>query len=380
MFTTIRNGNLSAALKLAAGAISTRTSLPVLKNILIDAAGDRLRLAGTDLEVSIEAHADAEVKEPGAVTTRENELTSLLAGFDSDAEIRLEQAGDWIKLLSGRSAYRLPTLSSEEFPSLPDVEGVPDEEKAILKIPLGEFRQAVGRVAPFASTDETRPVLTTVCVRTGDGLTLAATDTHRLSVLTLPPIVVPVLSLPPVVVPASDYLLPAKTLARIGGFPGADADEVEILLTPNLARFSAPSWRVMTRTIEGKYPQYERVMPNGNSKIRWELDTEELAAALRRVRVLAKDQAAAERVALHPYEGGLQIRSSGSVAGDGVEDIALEQEGDAVDAICFNARYLLGVCSVLGTKMRMAITDPLAPVLCTGDEEGHRMILMPMQP
>jgi DNA polymerase-3 subunit beta len=370
MFTTIRNGDLSAALKLAAGAISTRTSLPVLKNILIDAAGDRLRLAGTDLEVSIEAYAGAEVKEPGAVTTRENELTSLLAGFDSDAEIRLEQAGDWIKLLSGRSAYRLPTLSSEEFPSLPDVEGVPDEEKAILKIPLGEFRQAVGRVAPFASTDETRPVLTTVCVKTGDGLTLAATDTHRLSVL----------SLPSTVMPARDILLPAKTLARIGGFPGADADEVEILLTPNLARFSAPGWRVTTRTIEGVYPRYERVMPNGNSKIRWELDTEELAAALRRVRVLAKDQAAAERVALHPYEGGLQIRSSGSVAGDGVEDIALEQDGDAIDVIAFNAKYLLGVCSVIGPKMRLAITDPLAPVLCTGDEEGHRLVLMPMQP
>lgn len=370
MFTTIRNGDLSAALKLAAGAISTRTSLPVLKNILIDATGDRVRLAATDLEVSIEAYADAEVKEPGAVTTRENELTSLLAGFDSDAEIRLQQDGDHLKLLSGKSAYRLPTLPDTDFPSLPDVDGAPEVEKACIKMPISEFRQAVGRVAQFASEDQTRPVLTTVCVKTGDGLTLAATDTHRLSVL----------SLPSTVNPASDYLLPAKTLARIGSFPGADTDEVEILLTPNLARFSSPGWRVMTRTIEGKYPQYERVMPNGNSKIQWELDTEELASALRRVRVLAKDQAAAERVALHPYEGGLQIRSSGSVSGDGVEDIALEQEGDAVDVIAFNAKYLLGVCSVIGPKMRLAITDPLAPVLCTGDEEGHRLVLMPMQP
>jgi DNA polymerase III subunit beta len=372
MITTIRNGNLSAALKLAAGAISTRTSLPVLKNILIDAAGDRLRLAGTDLELSIESYADADTREPGAATVSEDKLTSLLAGFDSDAEIRLEHAGDWIKLLSGRSAYRLPTLPDTDFPSLPDVDGVPEEEKAILKMPFSELRQAIGRVAQFASTDETRPVLTTVCVRTGEGLTLVATDTHRLSVLETADCVIGTL--------CHDYLLPAKTLARIGGFPGADADEVEILLTPNLARFSAPGWRVTTRTIEGKYPQYERVMPNGNSAIRWELDTEEFASALRRVRVLAKDQAAAERVALHPYEGGgLQIRSSGADTGDGVEDVSLEQEGDAIDVICFNAKYLLGACSVIGPKMRMAITDPLSPVLCTGDEEGHRLVLMPMQ-
>lgn len=368
MITTIKNSAASAALKLAAGAIATRSSLPVLKNVLIEANGSsRVRFAATDLELSIEAFADAEIEQAGAVTVREQTLSDLLSGLGGDAEIRFEQAGDRMKLLSGRSAYRLPTLAAEEFPSLPDVDAA--EEKATIVLPLGEFRAAVARVAPFASDDQTRPILMAVCIRTGEGLTLAATDTHRLSVLTLPH----------TAQPAREYLVPAKTLLRVAGFTGADADEVEIVLTPNQARFSTPQWRLTTRLIEGRFPRVERIIPDSGS-IRWELDTEEFAAALRRVRVLAKDQTKAEMVALHPYEGGLQIRSMGGETGDGVEDVALTQEGEAIDLIRFNAKYLLDACSALGAKVQMAISGPYAGVLFTGEDPALKIVVMVMSP
>lgn len=363
---TITRENLMQGLSAVAGSIPTRTTLPVLANILLEAEDGAVRLSGTDLDTAVSVRIAAEVAEPGAITAPAKKLQEIARELPGSVEVSTQ--GDTITITSGRSRFRLNGLPRDEFPAFPRVDF---EER--WRITGQEIAQLITHVSFAASTEETRPILNGVLWQLGEReMRMVATNGHRLAKMTLP-------IEGDAHVPAGDLIVHPKALQQVQKLFGPE-ESVEVARSENHLGFRTENVQVFTRLIEGPYPNYEQVIPKDNDKT---LVAEKAAlnSAVRRMAIVASDQTHRIRMSL----GGAMMKFSVQTPdlGEATEELPVEYQGDPLE-IGFNAQYLLELLRYMPTdEVRMSFKAPerAATMEPVGNEDtpDYLCLVMPLR-
>jgi len=329
---TITRENLHSGLAAVAATIPTRTTLPVLSNLMLEAEADGVRVSGTDLDIAVSLKVPAEVDDPGALTVPARKLQELARELP-EQPARVSTKGDRLELTCGRASFKLNGMPRDEFPTFPAV----DFSQA-WRI-RGQVLHDLIRQTSFAvSTEESRPILNGVLWQLADHeMRMVATNGHRLALMK---------------VPAdgsggrqSDLIVPPKALNQVEKLFKAD-DEIEVARSENHLGFRHEGTQVFTRLIEGPYPNYEQVIPKDNDKIAI-ADKGALAQALRRMAVVASEQTHRVRLSFAP--GTLRLSVETPDLGEAREEMEVQYTGETMD-IGFNATYLLEVLRYIPTE------------------------------
>lgn len=363
---TIARERLQEGLVAVAASVPTKTTLPVLANLLVEATKDGVRLSGTDLDVAVSTVVPAEVDTEGAVTLPAKKLVEIVRELPS-AGIRVTAAGEQrVHLECGRSKFKLLGIPKEEFPRFPPVKF----DKG-WRVTSGDLQKLINHVAFAASTEESRPILNGVLWELkADRMRMVATNGHRLARMDVPSAGGK---------DNADLIVPPKALEQIRRLFGP-ADEIEISRSDNHLGFRAGQTLVFTRLIEGPYPNYEQVIPRENDKAAT-VDRQALSAALRRVGVVASDQT--HRVRLAFAAGTLRFSVSTPDLGEAHDEIAITYQGDPLE-IGFNASYLLEILKYMPTdEVRLTFKAPerAATVEPVGwdDPASYLCLVMPLR-
>lgn len=366
MKLTVTRKELYEGLQIVSRAVSAHTSLPVLKNVLIEPGAGAIKLCATDLELGVEVTVPASTHEGGPITVPARTFVEIVAGLP-EADVSLAADDDANLVIScRRSEYRMRGLSAEDFPSLPEVGGT-----VSFSLPQPLLKAMIRQTALAASGDDTRPILTGICVVViGSLLRLVATDTHRLAVRNAS------------VSEASGdttVIVPARAMNELLRVLGDDpAAAVLVRVDQNQILFQTERVTLVSRLIDGQFPKYERVIPASCSR-RLTVQRDELLSALRRARIVARDATARDRVVFQASGESLLLSAEGE-GGRAHEEIEVIREGDEI-SIAFNATYLLEVLGVLECQgIFLEMSEPLSPaVVRPVDGDDYLMVVMPMQ-
>ena len=367
-------------------AVATRSSLPILTHVRIAAKDGKVSMMATDLEMWMEHTLPGiGITEDGSATAPARNFTELLAALpDADVSLTVEDETNTLHLRCMKANYKLLGLSADEFPLLPQV-----KEDSRFVMDRETLRDAIKQTIFATSTDETRAILTGVLVVfQGDSLKLVATDTHRLAVRDCP------------VKEGSgsaSAIVPSRAMNELLRIIGNDEGEVVVTLSGNQIQFqiengktegkgddrgdSGSKTTLISRLIDGQFPNYERVIPAQATKT-LTVERAPLAAAVKRASIVARDSAS--RVVLRTTEDGDKrtITAESGSGGNAYEEVEVAREGDASPVeIAFNAKYLADVLNVLDTEgLHIELTEPLRPgVIRPTDDADYLCVLMPMQ-
>jgi DNA polymerase III subunit beta len=362
---TITREQLQEGLAAVAAAVPTKTTLPVLSNVLLEATKQGLKLSGTDLDIAVGTSVAADVDAEGAVTLPAKKLVDIARELPS-APIRITAAGEQrVSIECGRSRFKLLGLPREEFPSFPAV-----KFDGAWKAAAGVVQKLVSHVAFAASTEESRPILNGVLWELRpDRMRMVATNGHRLAKMD---------------VPASggstaDLIVPPKALEQIRRLFTADA-EVMVARSDNHIGFKAAGKVVFSRLIEGPYPNYEQVIPRENDKSAT-VDKAAMGSALRRMSVVASDQTHRIRLALSGGTAKFSVQTPD--LGEAQDELAVTYEGEPLE-IGFNATYLLEILKYMPTdEVRFTFKAPerAATIEPVGwnDPASYMCLVMPLR-
>ena len=368
MKATVSSSSLSSALGLVARAVSPRSTLPVLANVLLESVEDGLRVTATNLDLSIAVSVPATVLEEGRTTVPARLLSEYVSSLgDAPCTMELDTATQVLRLSCGVHRANLHGIDAVEFPPLPkhDAETAIESDAAALQ-------GAIAQTVMAASADEASPVLTGVLLQVeGSRLTLAATDRHRLAVKTLD-VTTKAAS------PAS-VIVPARHLNEVARAVNPTRPTVAIAFSEgkNQVFFTLKDVEISSRLIDGTYPNYPQVIP-GESATTVSLPTQSLLREARTASVHARD--AANPVRLQVGDGTLTLKAQTAEVGDDEAPLAASVSGDDVQ-IAFNARYMLDALSVLDSdEVQLSFNGALLPaVIRPAGRDDYLCIIMPVR-
>ncbi len=376
MRVSVLQENLHRGLSIVSRAIQSRPALPILANVMIATDEARLQLSATNLELGITHWIGAKVEHPGAITLPARTLQELVATLPPErVDMELDLRTLTLHLRCGARSANIKGMDANEYPLLPEF----DPTHAI-PVPAGVFREMIEQTVFAAAKEDNRPVLTGVQMRfDGDRLTLAAADGYRLSVrhTTLE-------------FSAGDrapepLIVPARTLSELARIIGDEDDEVLIGLPEGRGQimFSLKNVVVVSQLIEGKFPDYEAIIPRG-FQTQVLTYTDELLAACRSSEVFAKDSANTARIFVEPsgmanVPGRVTVAGRSQEKGDAQAPVDASINGEAVE-ISFNIRYLIDVLSVIRDEQVVLETSgPTAPgVVRPAGRDDFVHVIMPM--
>jgi DNA polymerase-3 subunit beta len=361
--------NLARGLSLVSRAVSSRASLPVLTNVLLRTQDGGLRLTATNLEIGISAWVPGKIETDGALTVPARLITDIVGGLPSGERVDLSiDAADTLSVRAGRYQTHLRGIDAEEFPVIPSA-----GDRPTTRVSQRSLRRALSEVTFAAATDETRPILTGVLTRlSGDRATLAAADNYRIAVKDLD--LMQSVEDTSIVVPARSYIELMRILADT-------EDAVDIILAPakNQVIVKVESTEVVSRLIDGQFPNYQSVLPTSHST-RAVVDRDEILKAVRLSALIASSAANVIRLRLAPGESeGITIAAAADI-GDAEGQVEAMIEGDPV-TIAFNARYLVEALQNMDAdQLAMEFSGPLAPgVLKPVDDPAYVHVVMPVR-
>lgn len=364
---TITREKLHEGLGAVAASVPTKTTLPVLSNVLVEATQDGLKLSGTDLDIAVTTVIPAQVDQEGATTLPARKLVEIVRELPS-AAIRVGSSGEQrVQIECGRSKFKLLGLSKDEFPSFPAV-----RFDTGWKVAAKDLQKLIGHVAFAASTEESRPILNGVLWELrSDRMRMVATNGHRLARMDVP--------LSSAAGGNADLIVPPKALDQIRRLFNPD-DEIEIARNENHLGFRSASTQIFTRLIEGPYPNYEQVIPKENDKT-VTADKAALTSALRRMSIVASDQTHRIRLAL--ANGSCKFSVTTPDLGEAQEEMTVAYDGDPLE-IGFNAAYLLEVLKYMPTdEVRMTFKGPERAATCEpvgwDDPASYLTLVMPLR-
>src|SRR6266704_2498929 len=353
---------LTQKLAVVSRGVSTRTAVQILGGILLNAEGGQLMLAATDMELSLRASLEARVEGDGAVVVPGRLLVEL-ARLLPDIEVSIEQRADEgvIHITSGSFESRLNTYTAEDFPRLPDAEGL--ERHTVDRDALLE---TIARVGRSASRDESRPVLTGILVRFEPGkLVMAATDSYRLSVKETD------LSGE---VPELEAIIPARALAELARIAQA-GESVELGVHENQVVFAADDVWLTTRRIDGQFPNYKQLLPEAFEHD-VTLPRNELLDVVRRVGVMVQRTSP---IQLRFAEGELTVFARTQDVGEAKESLPVQFSGEPLE-IGFNAEFLReGIETMAEDEIRLRLISPLRPAVIEGGAADPTYLIMPIR-
>jgi DNA polymerase-3 subunit beta len=365
--------NLAKGLSIVGRAVSPRSTLPVLGNVLLATDAGRLKLSATNLEVGINCWIGAKVEEEGATTVPARTFIDLVGALPPEqVDMELLVRTQTINLRAGRSEANVKGIDAQEFPIVPVPEGeggIPIEAEAL--------RAAIGQVALAAATDESRPILTGVLAKFEDSqLTLAAADGFRLSVRTLP--------LSQSVSDPFSIIVPAQALTELGRISGEQTDPIVVHVTPtrNQVIFQLTDVVLVSQLIDGNFPDYRQIIPRDRTT-RTVLDTAGFLKACKMAHIFARDAAHITRIHVKPAselsQDHVLISATSAETGDDVSEVSASIEGEEIE-IAFNVKYLIDVLSVAGTpQVALGTTTSSSPgVIQPVGDVDFTHVIMPM--
>jgi len=360
----------ATSLSLVSRAVSPRSTLPVLGNVLLETTDGGLKVTATNLDLTIAATVPATVLEEGRTTVPSRLLTEYISSLgDAPCTLELDPANQVLKISCGSQRTNLHGIDPVEFPPLP----ARDADEA-LELSAPELQKAIAQTAMAASGDEASPVLTGLFLQpNGTRLTLVATDRHRLAVKTLEVTATAgTADAAPLIVPARHMNEVARAIT-----PARPTVSMSVSHGRNQAFFTVGDVEISTRLIEGTYPNYSQVIPN-EAKTKVTASTEALLRMAKTAAVLARD--AGNPVRMKVGEGELTLLAQTAEVGDHQAPLEARVTGDEVQ-IAFNARYLIDALSVIdGTEVELSFNGPLQPgIVRSSGQDDYLCIIMPVR-
>ena len=353
---------LVQALAVVARAVSTRTSVQILSGILLEAQGGELRLAATDMELSLRATISAQLEGDGAIVLPGRTFADIARLLPVE-EVAIEHrpTESVVHVTAGSASYTLHTYNPEDFPRLPATDVV-----ATFSVDRELLLGTIMRVARAASRDESRPVLTGILVQfNGENLVMAATDSYRLAVKETDL---------KASAPELEAIVPGRALQELARI-ASSGDEVEVGVHENQVLFSTGGVWLTTRRIDGQFPNYRQLLPE-QFEYELTLPRGELLDVVRRAAVMIQR---ATPLQLRFAEGELTVIARTHELGESRESMPAGFTGEPLE-IGFNADFLRdGLESLHGDDVRVKLISPLRPAVIQGENDDFTYLVMPIR-
>jgi DNA polymerase III subunit beta len=359
---TASKDELVQALGVVSRAVSTRTSVQILSGILLEPQGGELRLAATDMELSLRANVPAQIEGGGAIVLPGKTLADIARLLPSD-EVAIEHKPSEavVHITSGSASYTLHMYNPEDFPRLPELDAV-----ETFSVDRESLLETIHRVARAASRDESRPVLTGILVSfTGGKIVMAATDSYRLAVKETEL---------GGNAPELEAIVPSRALQELARIANA-GDTVEVGVHENQVLFSTEGAWLTTRRIDGQFPNYRQLLPE-QFEHELTLPRVELLEVVRRASVMIQR---ATPLQLRFAEGELTVIARTHEVGESQESMPIGFTGETLE-IGFNADFLRdGLESMDGDDVRFKLISPLRPAVIQGEGDDFTYLVMPIR-
>jgi DNA polymerase-3 subunit beta len=364
-----RKADLVRELQFFQQIVERKNTIPILANVLLEAAGNEVTLLATDLEVALRSRCEAAVAKPGAVTLGAKKLYEVVRALpDGDVNIETDKGGANVKVSGGQFSSKMPTLPREDFPTLPQSGS---GTKAAIK---GKSLAQMVALTQFAITGEdTRYYLNGAqFVLRPEAMTFVATDGHRLALVNV--------KTEGAKTSEIKAILPRKTLAELGRILSSDGDiDVQYERGENHLFFEIGPRLLISRMIDGQFPAYEKVIPRGNDK-QVEFERDRLSNAVRRVSILSNERSRAVKMILD--KGRVEVTSSSPEFGEAREPIPVDYNGPSL-TICFNAQYVLDFLGVVQSEVvALELKDEVSQAVMRPvgvDGYDYTYVIMPMR-
>jgi DNA polymerase-3 subunit beta len=369
MEITVSKFELLRELTATQGVVERKTTIPILSNYLFEAAGDKLSLTATDLDLSLRTSCNAKVKKEGACTIPARKLYDYVKLLpDADITIKLLE-NHWVSIRCGRSNTKMVGMAKSNFPGLPVFPSA-----GVIKIPAAVLRSMIAKTGFAIASEESRYTLNgALMVLKPESITMVATDGHRLAHIERAGEKFEGVS------GEMKTLIPKKAMDELKSLLDADVETIDFAKDESTLFFRVGPRLLTSRQLTGQFPNYEAVLPKDISKS-IALHGEELGAAIARVAQFADERSRAVRLRLE--KGELKISASSTETGESEDSIEVTYDGDPM-AIGFNAQYLIDFIKATGSgEVKLELKDAqsagqLRPA--EGEDYKYRYIVMPMR-
>ncbi len=366
----IKRDEILKGLQRIQGVVDKKNTMPILANMLLIADAKGVEIIATDLEIGLRGRYAAEVEKPGAVTVSAKKMYEIVRELpEEDIQLRVED-GNWVKIVSGHSQFKLVGLPKDEYPAMPDV-----AEEGMITVAGDLLRDMIRKTIYAAGENDARFVLNGLFVQLapakgGLGVKMVGTDGHRLSLIDR-------------VIEAKhkeeSVIIPKKAMLELRRLLEEDASQegFQIGFSKNHALFKRDGLVMVSKLIDGNYPNYQQVIPTKNTKL-VAVPKDALSHAVKRVSILSKEKTNAVKLQLE--NNLLQLSTNNPEVGEANEELTVDYKGDGI-AIGFNSRYLMDVLAAMdGATITLELNDALSPCLIKEEgNESYRCVVMPMR-
>jgi DNA polymerase III subunit beta len=349
------------------GIVEPKGAMPILSHLHLSADKDNICIRATDLEIGTLGHYAANVSASGSVTLNAKKLFDIIRELPDEEIYLKKEENNWLTLKCGKSKFRLPGLPPEDFPPLPEY-----SEKPLLEFDSKILKEMIRKTFFSVSPDETRQALNGLLLEVeGDNASLVGTDGHRLAMISRP-------------VKSNaekgevlSFLLPKKALSELLKLMEDEDATFGFSSQDNHLAFICGKQVIVSRKIDGKFPNYRQVIPSDNP-LKAKADRSCLTHALKRVALLADEKS--KMVRFEIQKGNLSLISDNTELGAAHEEMPIEYEGEEV-SIGLNAKYVLDILNVIeGDSVTLNLKDQNHSCLFTvGDDDQYKSIVMPMR-
>jgi len=361
----VRQQSLHNELQFLQGIAEKKKTIPILSNILLRADGDFLTLAATDLEVSLTGGCAAQIEEPGGITVSAKKIFEIVRSLAGEEISFVVTDGSWLEITCGNSFFRLVGLAPDDFPDVPE-----NDFSTAQKISHDVFKNLISCTIFAVTQEDARYALNGALLEMdSQTIRMIATDAHRLAMVEQ--------------AFSGDAevkaIVPKKTLTELRNL--SNGEEMLFAQDDHHLFFKIGHRVLATRIIEGQFPSYEKVIPEGNS-LTVIFAKEAMAGAIRRVSLLASERSRAVRFKFAP--GEVTVSSSNPELGEAEESVAVQYEGEELE-VSFNAQYILDFLAVVeGEEVVFRLKDPasqglLEPLEQSSETSNYKYVIMPMR-
>ena len=355
-----------AALQSVAGIVERRHTLPILANVMVRKTGSQLQLTTSDLEIQIRTTAELGGDDGSFATTLgARKMIDILRTLPADQTVSLENTGGKLILKGGKSRFTLQSMPAEDFPL---VQEAPSFGPAF-SVPQKTLKSLLGQVSFAMAVHDIRYYLNGILfVAEGNSLSLVATDGHRLAFAS---------ATLDVEVPKQEVILPRKTVLELQRLLSDKDGAIELQFATNQAKFSFDGMEFVTKLVEGKFPDYNRVIPRNHKNI-ITLGRQPLLACLQRAAIMTSEKFKGVRLNVDP--GSLRVASNNAEQEEAADELDIDYAGDSIE-IGFNVTYLIDALQNMGQEMvRVELADGNSSALITNpDDNAFKYVVMPMR-
>ena len=370
MKLTIKKEEILKGLQRIQGVVEKKNTMPILSNMLLTADDKGVEIVATDLEIGLRGRYAAVVDKPGAVTVSAKKMYEIVRELPAeDVQIKVED-GNWVKIVSGQSQFKLVALPKDEFPALPDV-----SEDGMIAIEGETLREMIKKTLYSVGENDARYVLNGLFVhmtpaKSGLNIRMVGTDGHRLSMIDR-------------VIDAKhkeeSMIIPKKAMMELRRLLEEDSSTAELRLgfSKNHALFKRDGLVMVSKLIDGNYPNYLQVVPTKSTK-KVAVSKDVFTHAVKRVSILSKEKTNAVKLQLE--KDRLVLSTNNPEVGEAKEELSVDYKGEEI-TIGFNSRYLMDVLMAMDrANIALELSDALSPCLITEEGDDHyKCVVMPMR-